>query len=498
MNTQTERLENHTARITIQVMPERIEKAKQAAARKISRQINIPGFRKGKAPYRIIANYVGEGAILEEAVEELGNEIYREAIDASGVEPFGPGEIEDIKLEETPPVFTFIVPLQPSVELGDYRSVRLPFEAPTVEDEAVDNTIKRLREQHALVEESRQPVASGNNITVDIHGQLIVDEVDAEEAVEAETVPADAENADEDHDEHADEEPHHHHVDENTIIHQHGAVMSLTEENEPVPGFIAALSGAAVGETREFELTYPDDADEYEDMAGKRAHFSVTINKVETVTLPELNDDFAARVTKDEDEPLTLLQLRIRIRENLQRMAEDRQNADYAREALDRMVEGASVSFPEALVSEQIDQMLRQFDQELRQRGLTLDTYMRLYNKKREDLYDEYRPTAVKTIQRSLFMRALMAHEALVIDEAAINTEIDRMVSQFGDQADQFRPFFMEGRAREGIENDLLNQKILERIASIAKGEAPELPAPANESTVSAQSDEVSEGETTS
>lgn len=499
MNTQTERLENHTARITVEVNPERLEKAKQEAARKIARQINIPGFRKGKAPYRIVANYIGEASIIEEALEELGNEIYREALDASGVDPFGPGEIEDVKFEEAP-TFTFVVPLQPTVELGDYRSVRLPYEPVTIEDASVDQTFKRLREQHALIEESYQPVGVGNRLTVDIHGQLVVDgEDDAAEDETAEDETGVEAAADVEHDPAEDEaDEHDHYTDENTIIHQHDALLMLVEENEPIPGFIEALKGAVVDETREFVLTYPDDPEEYEEMAGKTARFTVTIKKIETVTQPELNDDFAARVTKDDEEPLTLLQLRMRIRENLQRAADERADNEYAQSVIDKIIEGAVVRYPEALVSEQIDQMLRQYDSDLRQRGLTLDTYMRLYNKSQEDIRNDFHDAAVRTIERSLVMRGVLEIEGIRVDEAQIEAQIDQMVSQFGEQAAQFRSFFLDRRARESVESDLLNQQLLKRIAEIGKGEAPALPEPVSQTTVSAQSDEVSEGEATS
>jgi trigger factor len=134
LNIQTERLENHTARMTVAVDTDRLEKAKQKAAQQLSRRVNIPGFRKGKAPYRILLNYLGEAAILEDAIEVLGNDIYKEALTESGLEPYGPGEIEGVELENGP-VLKFIVPLQPEVSLGTYRDVRVEYTAPEVKDE---------------------------------------------------------------------------------------------------------------------------------------------------------------------------------------------------------------------------------------------------------------------------------------------------------------------------------------------------------------------------
>ena len=133
----TERLENHKAQFTVEIEQEQLEVAKKKAARRLSHQVNIRGFRKGKAPYRIIANFLGEAAIIEEAVELLGNDIYKSALDDSEVNPYGPGALEDFSLDPKP-TFVFTVPLQPEVELGDYRSIRKEYEEPEVEDEQVD------------------------------------------------------------------------------------------------------------------------------------------------------------------------------------------------------------------------------------------------------------------------------------------------------------------------------------------------------------------------
>src|SRR5262249_40382005 len=160
-------------------------------------------------------------------------------------------------------------------------------------------------------------------------------------------------------------------------------VLILGEDNEePAPGFKQALVGGNVDEEREFEVTYPDDKEEWgEELAGKRAKFKVKIKKIETMTLPVLTDDFAARLTKKEEKPLTLLELRIRVRENLQQSTERRAKSDYAAEVLDKLVDKATIAYPEALVNDQIDNYLERLDRDLRQQGLTLDDYIRITGK---------------------------------------------------------------------------------------------------------------------
>jgi trigger factor len=450
LNTQTERLDNQTARITVEVEPERLEKAKRAAAQKLSQRLNIPGFRKGKAPYKIIVNYVGEGALIEDAVEVLGNEVYKEVLDQSDLEPYGPGQIEDFKTDTTP-TFTFVVPLQPTVDLKDYRSVRRDYAKPAVEDKALDQQMRALQEQYAIVETSPRPVALGDRITAFVDGRLVEEGEDPHAH-------------DHDHDHEADEEGHHHHVDEKTILHEHEAVISL-EEDAVIPGFSEALVGATIGERREFDLTYPDDKEEYEELAGKTAHFDVTVQKIENVTLPALNDDLAARATAEEETPLTLLQLRMRTRENLEKMAEDRYNADYARDALVDIVDQAEIHYPEAMVVEQIERFKQQLDQDLRQRGLTLDAYKRIYRKTDEDLFNEYREPSIRAIERALVMREIARAEALTVTDERMREEIERMSSGFGEQADEYRKLFDAPFMRQSLANDLLSQVTMDRVA---------------------------------
>ena len=203
MNIQTEHIENHSARLTVEVEVERLEAAKKKAARQLSKRYRIPGFRKGKAPYRIIANYIGEGAIIEEAIDSMTNDVYRAALEESGVEPYGPGNVEDVKLD--PPTFVFTLPLAPTIDPGDYRSVRFDYTEPEVSDEDVDKAIKELQQEKALVEESTQPVAMGNRVTIDLHSEFVDGEenpVDLEEdsddsEPEAEVAEDDAEAVEE-------------------------------------------------------------------------------------------------------------------------------------------------------------------------------------------------------------------------------------------------------------------------------------------------------------
>jgi trigger factor len=470
LNIQMEHLENHKAQLTVEVEAGRLDTAKKTAARKIAKQVNIPGFRKGKAPYKILANYVGEAAILEEAMDLLGNEVYKEALEETKIEPYGPGELEEFKLEPEL-TFVFTIPKQPTVDLKDYREVRLDYEEPKVDDEMVDRALQMMQEQQALVEESHQPVAIGDRITVDVHAVLADDE-EAEAEADGEAADDDTEEAGEDAE---------HGQDNNLFMHNHDLAVQLAEDEEPIlPGFKEALVGAAVDEAREFELTVPDDEEMYEDdIRGRQVNFAVTVKKIETVTLPALNDEFAAKVSQpqgaeaeaeDDEEPLTLLQLRIRVRENLEQEAERRSHSEYSNLVLDEIVSQSEVAYPEGLVGEQAEGMLQDLDQRLGQEGLNLDTYLKVTGKSREEILADYNEPAMQAVERQLVLMELLQAENITITEENIIARIDEMLSSFGEQAEAMRSVFDNPQMRMNIANDLLQQQIFDRISAIGQG----------------------------
>lgn len=461
MEIQTEHLENQIARFTVEIEMDRLEQAKRKAARKIAQRVNIPGFRKGKVPYRILIQNGLEGQILNDAIEDLTQDIYRETLDQSDVEPYGPGALEDVQLDPTP-TFIYTVPLQPTVDLKDYRDIRVDYEMPEVSDDDVDEAMKRLQQEEALVEESSHPVAVNNRVTVDIHSEF------ADDVATAEIDEVDADNT-----ESEEEEPTHAAPKQGDLfIHEHDATLVLDPDDEPIlPGFVEAMVGANVGEDVEFELVVPEDHEDYDDIAGRTVKFQVTINKAEVVTLPELNDELAARITEAEEEPLTLLQLRMRVRESILSELERRTKETYVQEVITAILDQADVHFPQAMVDDQIEDMIRDFEQRLRNERMDLETYLKVMGKTREELAEDYRETAGGFVARSLVLREIMVQENVEINEEQVDARIDEMTEQFGDQAEQFRSLFSSPQMRANVRNELLNEAVLDRVAAIGRGE---------------------------
>lgn len=475
MNVQTEHLDNHTARVKVEIDLERLDKAKQKAARKVAKEVSIPGFRKGKVPYNVLVRYVGEASIIEEALEDLGQEVYREALESSQLDVYGPGAFDNFDLEGANPVFVFTVPLQPVVKLGNYRDVRVDFSVPAVEDKDVDAAMRSLQQDHALVEESQHPAALGNRVTVDIHSHFVVEE----------TGEAEADEVDDDATDHEHEElDAHDHGTGESYVHQHDSALFLSDnpDDDPfLPGFSNALVGANLNDTVEFELTVPTDEANYGEDGGRRVHFSVTIKKIDSVTLPVLNDDFAARVSADEtpegEDPMTLLQLRLKMRENLEKAVRDNAQQAHAEQALSAVVEQADIRYPQDMIDDQIEDMIEQFENDLRRQGMNLDYYMQVTGRSKDALAEELRDSAIRTVRRSLVLRSLVAVENIAVSDADIQEELGTLASQLGAPVETIMELFGGGQLRDNIRNNLLQSRVMDRLSAIARGEAPELPA---------------------
>jgi trigger factor len=474
LSTQIEHLENHTARLTVEVTPERVDKAMHEAARRISRQVNIPGFRKGKAPYNIVLQRVGKEYVLGEALETLGNEVFREALDETKLEPYAPGELQNVETEPTMKL-TFVVPKQPEVDLQNYRDIRIPFEEPQVEDEAVNRAMKALQDRRALVEPAARPAQMGDLVKAQIRGERVhpVDELPEAEREHAEG-----------------------HTDE--FINEEITVLLTEDENEEdvIPGFSSNLVGLSAGEKKTFSLSFPEG---YEDEALARHtfNFDVEMREVQSRTLPALNDEFAKQVTDNEID--NLLDLRIRIRKDLQDAAKREAEARYAEEVLDKVVEQATTKYPEDMIDEYIDDIVNSMDRNLRERGLSLADYKQIENKSDEDLRAEFRDTAVQRLRRALVLGKIVGEEQLDVSDADVETQIDRMSLQFGEQAQTFRRMLSRAENKRNIAADLVTNRAFRRLIEIARGENPPIGvtktvAEEQAAPVASTSDTVAEG----
>ena len=483
MNLQTERIENHRARLTVEIKMEQLDSAKKKAARKISRRVNIRGFRKGKAPYRLVVQHVGEGAILEEAIDELGSEVYRQAIDESEIAPYGPGELEDVRIEP-PPTLVFTVPLQPEVDLKDYADVRLNFEAPAVTDEEVESALQKMREAAVEVLDEMPAIAgAGNRVTIDIHSEF----VDGEEPDDEHEADADDEYDDDKADDDVVSEP----KKGDSFVHQHDWVTILDPENDPVmEGFVAALIEAELelGGDVEFELTVPPE-DKFESIVGRQVSFRVAVKKIEAIHLPALDDEFAQKVAEDRGEEYAdMAALRQHGRKELEDKAWQDARGAYSDRVLDKIVEGAGIAFPEEIVEEYIDNMLNSLGSNLQQQGVTIEQFLRITGMTEEALREERRNDAIRSLRRDLAMRELIKVQDLTVSDEQIGDAMDGIAERYGlFDPDRTRDLTDDPRMRLGITNELLSSQVMTSLYAIGRGEDVEKALEEREAQIKAE-----------
>lgn len=470
MNVQTELLENRIAHLIVAIENAELDQAKRQAARRLAKRVNIPGFRKGKAPYDIIVRYLGEGAVLEEAIDRLGPDIYREALKDSELEPYGPGQLENIEGEDQL-TFVFSVPLTPTVDLGEYRDVRRDYEAQEATDEMVDNVLKALQDRKAVVEPKDGPATNGDQVALDLHGTL----VPAEDAEDAQAEPASEEDGEEAADDaDAQDRPH---AEDPTLFDQTGWRFVLGDEDrELMPGFSAAIEGITAGEERSFKLTFPDkDETLDETLWGRTVQFTVTAREVSTRLVPPINDDFAQQADGYDVE--TLLELRLKIREDLQARLDEQTDSAYADETLTQIVEGATIEFPDMMVDEYVDDMIGDFKRQLMQQSLTLEDFLKFNQMEESALREQYREPATERLKRSLVLGKLVEAEELNLDDRAIDREVKTRSALLSEGNPEMQGFFEQyfggEKGRRDLAMNLLTQHAMKRLIAIARGEDP-------------------------
>ncbi len=367
MNITEQGVENHQTVLVVEVEPERVERAKQQAARRISQRYRIPGFRPGKAPYSHIVRVFGEPQVLEAAIEDMGPQVYKEAVEQQGLEPFAPGEVKVLSNE--PLTFQLLVPMTPTVDPGDYKSVKVEATLPEVTDDDVEDQIERLQQQQATWTPVERPAQLDDMITADVVGTM----------------------------------------GEERIIETYGDEFVLKEESfrEFPPGFMDEVIGMSDGETREFNLTFPEDF-EREALQGKTADFKVTLHSVKEQNLPELDDAFAQGVS---NEFQTLEDLEKRIRQNLEFQAAREAREKLENEILDGVLAQAVVNFPPILLQQQIEEEVERQEKTLERMGFTLDNFLRMTGRTPETFREEMAPEIERRIQRTLLLDDIARRE---------------------------------------------------------------------------------------
>jgi trigger factor len=434
----TERLPNSRMSLEIEVDPDRVEQHMERAAKRISQQVRIPGFRPGKAPRKTLERHVGSAALLQEALEELVPEVYNEALETESIDAIDQPEFN---LKSTEPlVVTATVPVRPTVDLGDYQSLRVPKPEVSVDEEQIEETLLNVRRQYAVLEPVDRPVAWDDHIradvTVNIEGQDPHTEEDAEFAL------------------------------------REGGVISL-------PGFAERLIGLERGGPHTIEVVLPEDFASA-DLAGKTATYELTIHEVKQEVLPDLDDEFVQSL--DEEGLTTVQELRDRVTADLREQLEHRATEEYHNEIIDLLVATATLDYPEVLVEREID---RGIDRESNHASHTpegLQNWLNAIGQTEDEVRDALREAADLTVRRALVLGELVDAESVEVSDEQIEEELDRVIEQMtggsAQNAEAFRGLFDTADGRASIRNQLLTRFAVERLEEICSQPEDEAGAP--------------------
>ncbi|MBN2005246.1 MAG: trigger factor [Anaerolineae bacterium] len=435
-------LDTHEALLTVEFEETAVQDSMQKAARKISREVLIPGFRQGKAPYAKVARYVGENAVRQEAADLLIQDQYTKIIEQAEIAPYSSGELDDMQLD--PLVIKIRVPLEPTVDLGEYQNIRQEWQDATVGEEEIDGILQQIREEHAILEAAERPAQLGDEVHIDVVGKI-----DGEEVI----------------------------IDEEDV-------KVLLDPDTPflAPGFVEALVGMSVDEEKAFKLTLPEDL-ENESLRGVEVDFEVAIAEVYARQLPDLDDALASTVGAFE----TLDALKEDIHTRF--MAHKEQNATgaYQNDILKKLVQQATVHYPPVMLEEALDDIVEETNEHLEHdHQMSLEDALRLEGRTMESFREQMQPQADERVRRTLVLREFAGRENIeVSDDELVQGYTDMLVSVGMENSEAMGSLQLDSDLGHRLRNSLTVQKLMNRLVQIGRGEAeataPEVDVPATD-----------------
>jgi len=434
-------LNDNQVEITVEADKDQFQTAKIRAAISISKGSKIPGFRPGKAPYDVVKRTYGEELIEERAVEFLVNQIYPDLLKEAEIKPHGPGNLEEI-ISKDPPKFRFKIPLEPVIDLGDYKSIRQAYKLPKVGKSEFDKVLENLQLTYATAEAADRPAEKGDLVSVKINAVLNKPDKDQEPEILKST-------------------PH-------QVI-----IGELSDEEQfPFNGFGDQLIGLKAGDTKEFTHKYSKESN-YEKLRGKEAQFSITVDSVKSLTKPALDDQFAKMVGL---EKYTDLEESLKLQ--LETRTKNEYENKYFDDLLEKIIKKAKLKYPPQMLDDEIKDVLKSVEQDIARQNLDLDTYLKINNREKEDFIEkDIKPSAIKRLEQALVIDEISRLEKIELDQKELQKEYTKTFMQM-QSAPNFRGLQKEFTTKKlsnmvvmQAASRLMNQQSLNKLKSIANGE---------------------------
>ncbi len=410
-----------TILLEIELPADRLSRSIDDAVRRLSRRTKIPGFRPGKAPRPVLERHLGPTVILDEAVDHLVSDAYREALIKEEILPLTNPDVELVQAEDGKPlVFKATVQVRPEVELGDYKGFDFSPEIDTIDDERIDQVLEGLRDQNAtLAAVEGRGAQDGDYAVVAFVGTRDGEPFDGGST---ERMPL------------------------------------ILGQERLIPGFETHLLGLAVGGTTEFDITFPEDYQE-SSLAGQETHFSVELKELREKVKPDLDDDFVGTLGEFAD----VQGLRVDIKARLERNALDRARHGFADSIIHYAVENATVELPAVLIDQEVEVMHDEFRGTLARQGMTEEAYLKAIDKTEADMHAEFRPGAEKRVKTLLVLSSIADAEAVTVPEEAIEAEIAKGRERYTEDP-KLQAYVESERGRSYIRNTLRRTRVIEGI----------------------------------
>lgn len=402
MSLQVEKLEKNMAKLTVEVPAEQFEAALKTSFQKNKNKFSIPGFRKGKAPQAMVEKMYGVGVLYDDAIDTLLDSTYADAVKESGLEIVSRPEIGIEQIEKGKTfIYTALVAVKPEVTLGEYKGVEVEKAKPEVTDADVEAELKKVQDQNSrMVNVEDRAVENGDHTVIDFEGF-----VDGQpfEGGKYEAYPL--------------------------VIGSHSFIDTFEEQ----------LIGKNIGDEVEVNVTFPAEYHAAE-LAGKPAVFKVKIHEIKTKELPELNDEFAGEVSEFE----TMDEYKSDIRAKLAETKQQQATTENENNVVEKVVENASMEIPDAMIDEQVREMINDYARRMQSQGISLEQYMQFTGMTIEKLQEQSRPQAEKRIRTRLVLEAVVAAENIQVSDEAVDAEIAKMAETYKMEADKVRSIMGE------------------------------------------------------